>query len=174
MKLTEWMLIVTPVLGVLGTLGGVWLGYFFNERKAVRQHAIELQKENFKLVLQKGEELHQLVLQWGKTVAAQHIYYSSIIVGQSTQDDMTNYMKEANAGRIHDRLETLLKIYFPELEQHLKDAKASILEASNAFKDTYQKTDVIPEVLIKSAVDTERHFNELREAQSAKLSSMIQ
>ena len=87
---------------------------------------------------------------------------------------MTNYMKEANAGRIHDRLETLLKIYFPELEQHLKDAKASILEASNAFKDTYQKTDVIPEVLIKSAVDTERHFNELREALSAKLSSMIQ
>lgn len=173
MKLTEWMLIVTPVLGVLGTLGGVWLGYLFNERKSVRQEATEKRKQNKKLVLQKGEELHQLVLEWSKAVASQHVYYSSIIVGHCSQDDLTNFLKEANVGRVHDRLETLLKIYFPDLEYLLVNAQQSMFKASDAFRAAFRKTDKVPELMIKSATETEHHLKELREVLSRKLSSMV-
>lgn len=173
MKLTDVMLVASPTLSIAGTLLGVWLSNFLNERRSESQNELDERKFNKKLLLEKGEELHQLLSEWSKLVYAQQIYFSSIIMEAATRDDMNNHIKEANAGRVHDRLETLLNVYYPELGPQLEEIKSEMATSNEIFRENHMKKGRVPDSLLKSGIAIDEKFGALQKELSSRVSALI-
>jgi phage tail protein X len=133
------MQIAAPLIGVLGSLGGVALGYVFNERRTKAQNVIDSKKESTKIILLKGEELYQVLNEWSKYVRSIQLIYLQISY-HKVEHSYLHEILEENKGiaRVHDRLDTLLSIYFPDLVVQLTEVTNLCASAERAYTAVYK------------------------------------
>ncbi|MHA1086687.1 hypothetical protein [Enterobacter ludwigii] len=122
------------LIGLIGVLAGGALTHYFNERRTANQAARDEIKENRKLILQKGEELHQLLNEWKKYVSIVNIFYHKILMGTAHIDELNAYTDEnKSVARTHDRLDTLLSMYFPDLLSKMHSISAKLEICNSTF-----------------------------------------
>lgn len=97
------------------------------------KHGVEQKKKD--QLLEKAEELYQLVDQWMNTFSTHFLHLVPVMKGQINYNDyldtIISYGKEQKANFI--RLEMLLHIYFPEL--------------SSTYEDVLEQRDVLNKVI---------------------------
>nr|DAZ31463.1 MAG TPA: hypothetical protein [Caudoviricetes sp.] len=131
-----WAALITAVAGLSGALGGALLTNRFTEKRWAEQIAHEKGKENVKTLREKGEELHILVSKWSKTVINYQLLQLRVVSGLLTQHQFNESIKGINSEPgVHDRLEALLFLYFPELEVDMKSVRNGLLQCGSAYDD---------------------------------------
>lgn len=161
-ELKDLMLVVTPFISVLGTLGGVSLGYIFNERRTNAQNVIEERKENRKNFLIKGEELYQLISEWTKYINGLQFLYLQVARRVNSYEDISKY-HEANQhiARVHDRLDTLIGLYFSDMLPQLNEITKEISNSTKIFKNIYGNKEN-PDDLINVGLSISKKLKALR------------
>jgi len=161
-ELKDLMLVVTPFISVLGTLGGVSLGYIFNERRTTTQNEIEERKENRKNFLLKGEELYQLLSEWAKYINGLQLLYLQVARRVNPYDDISKYHEtNQHIARIHDRLDTLIGLYFSDMLPQLDEITKEISSSTREFRNIYG-TKGNPDDLISFGLSINKRLKDLR------------
>lgn len=106
--------LLTSIFGVMGTIGAVWVTQHYNNQRSDRESAKVESRENKKLLLSKGEEAYHLFTEFRTLVLNVQTYQAAIADDQLTDEDYQKYSSEQDAGKAHNRLQTLIKIYFPD------------------------------------------------------------
>nr|DAQ27077.1 MAG TPA: TMPIT-like protein [Caudoviricetes sp.] len=125
------------VIGALSALCGAFLANKFADQRWEKQISYEKEKEKNKVMREKGEELHSLISRWQKYIGIYQLNQLLVLRGKITETQRQDLQaKEPLESGLHDRLETILFIYFPELGTNLSKIK-EFLEIGNS---TYLKT----------------------------------
>ncbi|MCP1629634.1 hypothetical protein J2T25_002585 [Citrobacter amalonaticus] len=123
-----------PVLALTGVILGAFLTFFFQQITLNRQRKHDRQKEMDKLLREKGEELHQLLSQWGKSTLLYQLNQLNVVKGILTEQQFNEIAKDITLEKgSHDRLETLLFLYFSELEPFMVKVRRSIENGNSAY-----------------------------------------
>lgn len=94
---------------------GAWLNHKFSDKRFKEQLASESAKDNKRLYLEKGEELHSLLTTWGNTVFTNFIADQSFFIGRLSQGQRDEVLKDKFDPEVFTRINTLMSIYFTEL-----------------------------------------------------------
>lgn len=105
---------LTSIIGVLGTIGGVWITQYYSNQRSDKESAKAESRDNKKLILTKGEEAYHHFTEFRTLVLNIQTYQAAIAGGQLTDEDFQKYSSEQDAGKAHNRLQTLIKVYFPD------------------------------------------------------------
>lgn len=132
--MTEYIPLLTAVVGVSGTLIAVWVTNVYNNRRFTEQLAFDKEKENKKLLLSKAEDLHLALTSWDKSVVNYQACQLDVIKGVSSQQEFHQFLSEFANQDIHDRLETALYLYFPDLSHHMKDIQDGLIIGNRAYE----------------------------------------
>ena len=129
-----WSSIITGGIGVLGAFGGACLANVFAENRWTKQIAYEKGRDRINFIRDKGEELHLLLSQWGKTIVIYQLNQLQVINGKLTEQQFHEIAKEITLEKgTHDRLETLLFLYFSELEPLMTTLRQKISDGNAAY-----------------------------------------
>ncbi|MEK0167951.1 hypothetical protein [Pseudescherichia vulneris] len=129
-----WSSIITGGIGVLGALSGAYLANIFAEKRWAKQIAYEKGRERINFIRGKGEELHLLLSQWGKSTFMYQLNQLQVVKGKLTEQQFHELAKDIALEKgMHDRLETLLFLYFSELEPYMKKLREKISEGNSAY-----------------------------------------
>ncbi|EOG8102395.1 hypothetical protein ACS25O_002428 [Enterobacter ludwigii] len=129
-----WTSIITGGIGVLGALSGAFLANIFAEKRWEKQIAYEKGRERINFIRGKGEELHLLLSQWGKSTFLYQLNQLQVVHGNLTEQQFHEIAKDIALEKgMHDRLETLLFLYFSELEPYMKKLREKISEGNTAY-----------------------------------------
>ncbi|WP_449567083.1 hypothetical protein [Lelliottia nimipressuralis] len=170
---TTWASLITNLTSVLVSLISVGLGFMLNSRASQRQRKSDERRQSKVLIIQKGEELHQLVSEWAKFVNSHNLLRMSIAEGKITHEQMNDMLDTKTIGRVHDRLDTILRIYFPNLLVNLKSISKEIDKVNDFFnRGGYQWGSVPPEIR-ESAMQAAKHLEKLQEDLQAGISTLI-
>lgn len=152
------------LIGLLGVLAGGALTHVFNERRIAKQAALDEIKENRKLILQKGEELHQLLNEWKKYITIVNMLYHKILTGRAQFDELNAYTNECkDIGRSHDRLFTLLSMHFPDLLIQMQSISDKLAICSKIFQESvYSKNEPDLDNLIYNGSMIEKELDALQ------------
>ncbi|MEP8640658.1 hypothetical protein [Enterobacter kobei] len=139
------------VIGALSALCGAFLANKFADQRWEKQISYEKEKEKNKVMREKGEDLHSLISRWQKYIGIYQLNQLFVLRGKITEAQRQDLQaKESLESGLHDRLETLLFIYFTELESNLSKIK-ELLSRGNTI---YQRT-------IKGNLDHEHAYKEI-------------
>lgn len=129
-----WSSIITGGIGVLGALSGAFLANIFAEKSWEKQIAYEKGRERINFIRGKGEELHLLLSQWGKSTFLYQLNQLQVVHGKLTEQQFHEIAKDIALEKgMHDRLETLLFLYFSELEPYMEKLREKISEGNSAY-----------------------------------------
>lgn len=129
-----WSSIITGGIGVLGAFGGACLANFFAENRWTKQIAYEKGRDRINIIRDKGEELHLLLSQWGKSILIYQLNQLHVVNGTLTEQHFHEIAKDVTLEKgMHDRLETLLFLYFSELEPLMKKLRQKISDGNSAY-----------------------------------------
>jgi hypothetical protein len=159
------------IIGALSVLSGVFITSKLDEKRWGKQISYEREKEKSKVLREKGEELHSLISRWQKYIGIHHFGQLSVLEGkisESQRDEIA--IKNQLEDGLHDRLETLLLVYFSELEPSYSGVKKS-LENANGFYGLAQKKTMkhIDLMFNQTTVDIQRELQSINEAIREKL-----
>ncbi|GAB2953805.1 hypothetical protein [Hafnia psychrotolerans] len=131
-----WAALITALAGLSGGLGGALLANRFADKRWNQQITYEKEKEKAKILREKGEELHVLVSKWSKSTINYQLCQLRVVAGKLTESQFHDVMeKNPSEPGVHDRLETLLFLYFPEFEVHMKSVRNRLSEGNSAYDD---------------------------------------
>ncbi|EMG7110093.1 hypothetical protein V5J96_001301 [Enterobacter cloacae] len=166
LELKDLIPLGNSLIGVFGVLAGGALTHFFNERRVAKQAALDEKKENKKLILQKGEELHQLLNEWKKYVTIVNMMYHKILIGRAQLEELNAYNSECkDIGRSHDRLVTLLSMHFPDLLKQMESISEKIAVCNNIFHESFtSQNEPDLEKFIYNGRLLENELDEMQEA----------
>ena len=168
--------LITSLIGVLGALGGAWVANFFSEKRFTAQAALEKSTQNTKFMTGKAEELYLLLTIWDKSVFNYQAYQLAVIKGELTKEQFHAFLSEFNAKDTHDRLDTLLPLYFPELSVNMKELR-KYLGLGNSVYDAYDRSDLdsieAKKLMHESIKNTGKAFKDLKEALSSRVHALI-
>lgn len=129
-----WSSIIPGGIGVIGALGGAFLANIFAEKRWAKQIAYEKGREKINIIREKGEELHLLLSQWGKSTLIYQLNQLHVVLGKQTEQQFHELAKDITLGKgMHDRLETLLFLYFSDLEPFMKKLRDKISDGNSAY-----------------------------------------
>lgn len=80
-----WSSIIPGGIGVIGALGGAFLANIFAEKRWAKQIAYEKGREKINIIREKGEELHLLLSQWGKSTLIYQLNQLHVVLGKQTE-----------------------------------------------------------------------------------------
>ena len=174
--MAQYISLLTSLIGVLGALGGAWVANFFSEKRFTAQAALEKSTQNTKLLTGKGEELYLLLTSWDKSVFNYQAYQLSVVKGELTIAQFNDFLSGFDSKDTHDRLETLLPLYFPELSIHMKELRKH-LDLGNKTYRAYENDGldalVAQKIIYESMINTGKAFKELKNALSARVHEII-
>ncbi len=172
----QYVSLISSLIGVLGTLGGAWIANLYSEKRFTAQAVLDKSIQNTKLITSKAEDLYLLLTIWQKYVFNYQNYQVSLVKGEITKDQFYDFLSRSSAKDTHDRLDTLLPIYFPELMRYMNNLKESIALGNDAF-ESYNKGELreleARKVILESMKHTNEAFKELKEALSARVHEFI-
>ena len=106
----------TALLGTVSALGGVYLTNWHNDKRAKLQSAEVDTRENKKMLINKGEECHQLLTKFRTLVSNTQTYQIGIAKGVLTDKDLKELTDGQEHGELYGKLNTLIGIYFSDLK----------------------------------------------------------
>ncbi|WP_413730814.1 hypothetical protein [Sodalis sp. RH22] len=172
----ELIPVLTAFLGALFTFMITYFSNKWSDKRFDKQLSYEKDKENKKLLLEKGEQLDVLISIWSKSIFSYQMCQMKVMRGNLTSEGMMESLKLQNPKNDHDRMESLLHIYFPELLSHLDKAKAELALGNAAF-DSFEKSKGEKEVLFNklynSNIAIEKHLQNLNSDIRKKLYSHL-
>ncbi|HBR6336191.1 hypothetical protein ACJV1Z_01320 [Klebsiella pneumoniae] len=172
----QYVSLISSLIGVLGTLGGAWIANLYSEKRFTAQAVLDKSIQNTKLITSKAEDLYLLLTIWQKYVFNYQNLQVSLVKGEITKDQFYDFVSRTSVKETHDRLDTLLPIYFPELTQYMKKLRENIALGNDAF-DSYDKQELSKseayKVVFESMMNTADSFKELKEALSAQVHEFI-
>lgn len=134
-----WSALITACTGLIGALGGAILANKFAEKRWLNQVKHEDSNEKEKVLRDKGEELYVLLGRWSKLIflvqLAQIRYVKSNREWSGYEDHVQQLGFEPGA---HDRILTLLELYFTELAP-LMDQVRSHIQTSNSLHENFKR-----------------------------------
>lgn len=135
--------IITVSGALIGAFGGAHLANHFAERRFEKQTIADVEKEKKKLLGEKVEELHVLISKWSKYIANINIARLSYLAGKITNDSYKDLVGKMDVeSGVHDRIEALIYIYFPEFDNHLKQVRELLSTCNDAeFKFNRRELD---------------------------------
>lgn len=129
-----WAALITALSGLTGALGGAFLANFFAERRWQKQNEYDKEKERINFLRDKGEELHVLFSRWAKSTLIYQLNQLSVAKGSLSEREFHDLAKDiALEPGIHDRVETLLFLYFPELQPDMAELRGKIRDGNSTF-----------------------------------------
>lgn len=162
-----WAALITACTGLIGALGGAILANKFAEKRWLNQIKHETSNEKAKILREKGEELYVLLGRWSKLIflvqLAQIKYVKSNRDWSGYQDHVSQLDFEPGA---HDRLLTLLELYFTELKS-LMDQVSSHIQTSNSLHENFKRgleADIgsVSNSINKASIDVELKIKEMQ------------
>ncbi|WP_312217238.1 hypothetical protein [Pantoea vagans] len=127
--------------GVFALLGA-WANHIFTNKRFKNQIEIDERKENKKLYIEKGEELHSLLIKWGNVAFANFLTDQGYLTGRLTKAQSHELMKDKYNAETFTRISTLIAIYFPELKSDFEKVRDIPLQASS-YVDKYE-ANILP------------------------------
>lgn len=115
-------LIASLIAGTFALLGA-YLNHWFSNKRYEEQKLHDAAKDNKRLYLEKGEELHSLITQWGNTAYADMMGGRNVIAGIFTKVQHRDFVKENFDPAIYMRLKSLMDIYFNDLWEHFNKVR---------------------------------------------------
>lgn len=175
--MAQFLPLITSLIAVLGALGGTWVANIFNEKRFKAQAKLEKETQNKKLILEKAEELYLLITTWDKDVFNYQAYQLSVIKGELTKAQFHTFLSELSARETHDRLDTLLPLYFPELMEIMKELRRHLASGNSAYqaydREVLNATKA-RSLLNSSMKNTGGSFKKLKGALSAKVHNLFE
>lgn len=130
-----WAALITALSGLTGALGGAFLANFFAERRWQKQNEYDKEKERISFLRDKGEELHILFSRWAKSTLIFQLNQLSVARGSLSEREFHELAKDiALEPGAHDRVETLLFLYFPELQPDMVELRGKISNGNSTFE----------------------------------------
>ncbi|UYF57272.1 hypothetical protein M2R49_08990 [Citrobacter amalonaticus] len=130
-----WASLISGGTGILGALLGACLANSFAEKRWAKQIVYEKEKDRIKFIREKGEELHLLLSRWGKSLFLYQLNQLSVVHGKLSEEQFHKLAKDITLEPgTHDRLETLLFLYFSELEPLMIKTREYISEGNKAYE----------------------------------------
>ncbi|HGL4071534.1 TPA: hypothetical protein ACKE28_002888, partial [Enterobacter kobei] len=83
---TSWVPSITNLTSVLVALISIGLGFVLNSIASQRQRKNDERRQNKMVLIQKGEELHQLISEWAKFVNSHNLLRMSVAEGKITHE----------------------------------------------------------------------------------------
>jgi hypothetical protein len=122
------------IIGALSALCGAFLANKFADQRWEKQISYEREKDRNKVLREKGEELHSLISRWQKYVGIYQLNQLLVLNGKMTEVQRQDFQaKEALETGVHDRLETILFIYFPDFEDRFSKIKETIATSNTVY-----------------------------------------
>ncbi|HAS0862985.1 TPA: hypothetical protein JG883_001840 [Enterobacter hormaechei subsp. xiangfangensis] len=175
--MAQYVPLITSFIAVLGALGGAWVANIFNEKRFQAQASLEKETQNKKLILGKAEDLYLLLTTWDKDVFNYQAYQLAVIKGELTKAQFHTFLSEFSARSTHDRLDTLLPLYFPELTPAMAELRRH-LDSGNKAYHAHERNDLdtieARRLLNASVKSTGQAFKELKKSLSAKVHGLIE
>jgi len=137
------------LIGFISALSGVFIANKFNERRFLAQVSYEQDKASRALLLSKAEDLHLHILRWSKALYGYQFHQISFAQGNISQEAVYNHLESMNSKDDHDKVETLLNLYFVELVPHMKSIRNSLSKANEIYSSC-QKVSRPQEKLVLS------------------------
>ncbi|WP_411555769.1 hypothetical protein ACLIN0_11870 [Pantoea agglomerans] len=125
---------ISSFSGVIGALGGAFLANRFAEKRWEKQNAYDDEALKKKTLREKGEELHVLVTEWAKATANYQLSQLSVSKGKYDEKMHIEVMEKLFKDGIHDRLETLLFLYFSCLTPHMDETRKYLSKSNMAYE----------------------------------------
>ncbi|MHA7847127.1 hypothetical protein [Serratia sp. D1N4] len=104
----------------------------WNDERIKVQIEHERQKEVRKLMIDKGEVLYTLFSEWTKLIINYQLCLIRVAKGSITKNQMNEVMSSASNKGSHDKLITLLNLYFPTLTSDFEIANQYRSESVSA------------------------------------------
>ncbi|UJL38423.1 hypothetical protein [Pantoea agglomerans] len=156
---------ISSFSGIVGALGGAFLANRFAEKRWEKQNAYDDEAQKKKILREKGEELHVLVTEWAKATANYQLSQLSVSKGKYGEKMHIEVMQKLFKDGRHDRLETLLFLYFSSLTSHMDEAR-KYLNMSNLAYDNFLidnlDSDAASKIIDKAIGKTGDALDELR------------
>ena len=138
------------------------------------QHEVESRRKE--LYQKKLEELYVLASVYGKSLASHYFPYLTAMEGRISYNEALDMTvdKLADLGHDFDRLEMLVNVYFPSIEEvfvRLLECRSRANEIVGAFKSEYQRGRIqdakAANRLLRAMTDIETQSRELKAAISS-------
>lgn len=130
-----WAALITALSGLTGALGGAFLANKFADNRWSKQVSFEKEKERTATLREKGEDLHILVSKWGKATVNYQLMQLRVIKGVLSEAQMNTLAAElSTGGDVHDRMDALLYLYFPSLDELMKGIRDSLSSGNQIYQ----------------------------------------
>lgn len=133
-------LIASFIAGSFALLGA-WLNHVFSNKRYKEQKYHDSAKDNKRLYLDKGEELHSLLTLWGNTAFSNFLGDRGFIAGKLTREQANELLIKDSGLNVYQRIKTLMDIYFSELAECFDSARAVALKAGD-ITDSFSRGDL--------------------------------
>lgn len=170
---TSWVPSITNLTSVLVALISIGLGFVLNSIASQRQRKNDERRQNKMVLIQKGEELHQLISEWSKFVNSHNLLRMSVAEGKITNEQMNDILDTKNIGRVHDRLDTILRIYFPSLSVYLELISKELEKVNTFFNQGGYQWGIVPPEIKNSAMQAAKKLEELQSDLQDKIIALI-
>lgn len=114
-----WAALITGVAGVVGALGGAYLANLFAAKRWSEQVRHDLEKEQKKLMREKGEEIFITFKKWEKELYFFNASRIGYMQGAISEESLNKTIDEKVDPATHVILDVLVSIYFSELYDDL-------------------------------------------------------
>jgi len=164
-------LIASLIAGTFALLGA-WLNHRFSNERYEDQKFHDAAKDNKRLYLEKGEELHSLLTKWGNSAFAERLSGRSFIDDSFTKEQSLEFLKDNQDLSLHHRIKTLIEIYFNEVSVIFDSARAIPLAAGD-IKDSFERRELLRIEAYREYEKCFEKFDPLLEEIQAKLQTIL-
>lgn len=164
-------LIASTIAGTFALLGA-WLNHRFSNKRYEEQKFHDAAKDNKRLYLEKGEELHSLLTKWGNSAFAERLSGRGFIEGGFTKEQSLEFLKDKQDFSTHQRIKTLIDIYFNDITVIFNSARTIPLAAGD-IKDAYERGELMRIEAYRKYEDCFEKFDPLLEKIQAQLQTIL-
>lgn len=151
---------------------GAWLNHIFTNKRYKEEKFHDSVKDNKRLYLDKGEELHSLLTHWGNGAYSNFLCDGSFIAGKLTREQANQLWTDNADPNIYKRIKTLIDIYFSQLTECFESAREIALKAGD-ITDAFERGDLPQMKAFKEYEECTSKFEPLLTKMQDELQSIL-
>lgn len=162
--------------------GSAILGAYLSSRQSLKMYKLQSSEEDEgakrKLRIERGEELYGMLSVFGKNIVGNNLLLYSVMRGETTYDKHLDFVIAQDLKSDYDvnRMDMLLEVYFPQLEQQYGVMMANLEEHNRVItehKGAYQSNPSSGKSYIAPFSAAQKNFVESIDALKRSLSTEI-
>ncbi|EMG9490871.1 hypothetical protein V5394_004357 [Serratia marcescens] len=165
---------IGSITALLGAFGGAFLANKFADDRWEKQISHDKEKERNRVLRDKGEELHTLIGRWEKLIFLVQMAQVRYVRSMREWDGFNEYIESISLEPgVHDRLESLLHLYFYDLVPLLGKTRMA-MKHSNEIFENYRRgllTDIEESAnsINEASITVEENLLQLKESVRERL-----